>query len=119
MFKCPDCTDKYKEIDDLYEHIEEEHNSLISDDFTVAQYYYYKKTGKLHGKCVICKKQTDWNHATNKYHRFCKNPKCKDIYREEFKKRMIGKCTLPYLPIILFLNSSLYMSLHLGFLQNL
>lgn len=91
MFKCPNCTDKYKELDDLYEHIEEEHNSLISDDFTVAQYYYYKKTGKLHGKCVICKKQTDWNHATNKYHRFCKNPKCKDIYREEFKKRMIGK----------------------------
>ena len=91
MFKCPDCTDKFKIIEDLYEHIEEDHENSIPSDYTVPQYYYYKKTGKVHGNCVVCKKPTEWNTATNKYHRFCKNPKCKETYREEFKKRMIGK----------------------------
>ena len=91
MFKCPDCTDKFKIIEDLYEHIEEDHENSIPSDYTVPQYYYYKKTRKVHGNCVVCKKPTEWNTATNKYHRFCKNPKCKETYREEFKKRMIGK----------------------------
>lgn len=91
MFKCPDCQDRFKLIEDLYEHIEEGHESSIPSDYTVSQYYYYKKTGKVHGNCVVCKKPTEWNPSTNKYHRFCKNPDCKEKYREEFKKRMIGK----------------------------
>lgn len=89
MFKCTDCVDKFKELEDLYEHIEEDHESKIPSEYTVPQYYYYRKTGKVCGRCVICKKPTEWNKSTNKYHRFCKNPKCKNEYREEFKKRMI------------------------------
>lgn len=91
MFKCSDCTDKFNILEDLYEHIEEEHESNIPSDFEVSQYYYYKKTGKVHGNCVVCKKPTDWNSSTQKYHRFCNNPKCKETYREEFKRRMVGK----------------------------
>lgn len=91
MLNCPLCNDKYNVIEDLWDHLDEEHNDSIPKDFTPAQYLYSVKTGKTHGSCVICKKDTKWNLATNKYNRFCENPKCKEKYVEEFRKRMIGK----------------------------
>ena len=39
-------------------------------------------TGKKNGSCIVCKQETDWNEATQKYERFCKNPECKAKYRE-------------------------------------
>lgn len=57
----------------------------------MSRYVYYIKTGKENGRCVICKNPTGWNEKTGKYHRFCKNPKCKEKYVETFRKRMIGK----------------------------
>ncbi|WP_304576680.1 hypothetical protein [Romboutsia ilealis] len=91
MFICKICREKYKSLEGLYSHIEEEHEELIPKDMSVEQYYYFMKTGKSHGNCVMCKGATKWNESTQKYHRFCSNPKCKEKYKEEFKKRMIGK----------------------------
>ena len=91
MIKCTICNDKFNHIEDLYQHLEDEHNGLIPKNFTSSQYFYFLKTGKDKGRCIICKKPTKWCNVTNKYKRFCENPKCKDIYREIFKKRMIGK----------------------------
>lgn len=91
MYKCQLCGDNFVELEDLYGHLEDEHNDAIPKDFTVPQFYYYLKTGKSHGKCVICKMPTRWNDSTGKYHRFCDMPQCKEKYRKEFKKRMIGK----------------------------
>ena len=88
---CPLCDDNFKSEDGLILHIEEEHSDSIPKGFSTQQYIYYTKTGKTHGNCVVCKKETTWNEVTNKYNRFCKNPKCKQQYRELFKKRMIGK----------------------------
>lgn len=90
-FKCFNCNERFRNIEDVYDHIEEEHEDSIPKDFSVQQYYYYQKTGRSSGKCIICKNPTGWNYSTNKYHRFCKNPKCKEKYREQFKSRMIGK----------------------------
>ena len=90
LFKCVCCTDKYEQLPDLYQHIEEEHEDIIPKDFTAAQFYYAEKTGKMHGTCVMCKGKTKWNETTSKYHRFCDNPKCKEEYRQIFVKRMIG-----------------------------
>lgn len=91
MNKCLVCGDNFNEPEDLYAHMDEEHADAIPKDFTAAQYNYYLKTGKSQGTCVVDKAPTTWNESTNKYHRFCDKPSCKEKYREEFKKRMIGK----------------------------
>ena len=90
LFKCPNCNDKYEQLPDLLSHIEDEHKDSIPKDQSAAQYYYMTKTGKTHGNCVVCKRETKWNDVTGKYHRFCGRPECKEKYREVFKNRMIG-----------------------------
>jgi len=77
--------------DDFVVHIEKKHDEMIPEDQTPWQFSYYLRTGKDHGNCVVCKQETGWNESTHKYNRFCDNPRCKEKYREEFKKRMIGK----------------------------
>lgn len=74
-----------------------QHPEIIPEGYTPARYFYYLQTGKTGNQCIICKSPTEWNEGTGKYERFCKNPKCKEQYREIFKKRMInrhGKVTL-------------------------
>ena len=91
MYKCDLCDEKFNEKEDLIDHIEEEHSDSIPKNYTAAQYYYVLKTGRVHGSCVMCKMETRWNEATGKYHRFCDMPACKEKYKKEFRKRMIGK----------------------------
>lgn len=90
-YKCKICNKQYVDLSSLLNHIEHKHKEMIPEDMNVNQYYYYMKTGKTHGNCVMCKQPTEWNKNTNKYNRFCNNPSCKEKYREIFKKRMIGK----------------------------
>lgn len=90
-YKCKICNKQYIDLTSLLNHIENKHKEMIPQDMNVNQYYYYMKTGKTHGNCVMCKQPTEWNKNTNKYNRFCNNPSCKEKYREIFKKRMIGK----------------------------
>ena len=77
--------------DDFVSHLEKKHDELIPKDQTPWQFSYFLRTGKNHGSCIICHKDTKWNEKTHKYNRFCDNPKCKEKYREIFKNRMIGK----------------------------
>lgn len=91
MFTCKICKKKFTELTGLYNHIEYKHKEMIPKNMSVQQYYYYMKTGKSNGNCVMCKQPTSWNGNTNKYNRFCDDPKCKEEYAKEFKKRMIGK----------------------------
>lgn len=74
-----------------------QHHGTIPDEYSYSRYFYFVITGKTHGRCIICEKDTEWNEATQKYERFCKDPKCKEKYREIFKARMIkryGKVSL-------------------------
>jgi hypothetical protein len=89
--RCKYCDTFFIDVDAYVLHLEEVHGDMIPEDMDGWQYYYYLKTGKMNGSCIICKKKTRWNTSTHKYNRFCDNPKCKEIYREIFKKRMIGK----------------------------
>lgn len=88
-YDCPNCV--FKKPEDLYLHIEEKHQDCIPNGMSPSQYYFYRRTGKAEGTCVVCKKPTTWNESTHKYNRFCTNPKCKTKYREIFKQRMVGK----------------------------
>ena len=88
---CKFCGEYMKSYDLYVSHIESSHSELIPQDMTAWRFVYYLKTGKTHGSCIICKKDTEWNEKTHKYHRFCNNPKCKEKYVETFRNRMIGK----------------------------
>ena len=91
IIHCKFC-DKLCDYEAQYaDHIEKKHFDMIIPGMVPRQFVYYLRTGRTHGSCVICKSPTEWNDKTNKYHRFCKNPKCKEKYRETFKNRMIGK----------------------------
>ena len=91
VYKCPDCGAKYKSLQTWGNHMANAHPELIPSGWSYARYFYYVQTGKKTGSCVICKKDTNWNEATQKYERFCENPQCKETYREEFKSRMLVK----------------------------
>lgn len=88
---CKFCGEYMKSYDSYVSHIESSHSESIPQDMTAWRFVYYLKTGKTHGSCIICKKDTEWNEKTHKYHRFCNNPKCKEKYVETFRNRMIGK----------------------------
>lgn len=91
MIKCHFCDFRTPDVLKYTNHLEQAHGDLLPEGMGGDQFYYSLKTGKTHGKCVQCGKPTGWNEKTHKYHRFCDNPKCKEAYREIFKKRMIGK----------------------------
>lgn len=90
LFKCPNCNDKFEQLPDLLNHIEEDHSDSIPKDQTSEQYYYMMRTGKTHGNCIVCKRPTKWKEATGKYHRFCGRVTCNETYRKTFQDRMIG-----------------------------
>lgn len=95
--KCKYCTKNFNNLDDYAAHMEKSHYDMIPVGMSPRQYVYILKTGKTSGTCVICKNPTKWNDRTNKYHRFCENPKCKEAYIKIFRKRMMdkyGKITL-------------------------
>ena len=89
--KCKFCDKRFNDVDHYVVHLEQKHADMIPQDMVPHQYFYFLKTGKKHGNCVMCKQPTTWNPKTNKYARFCDNPKCKDEYIKMFQNRMIGK----------------------------
>ena len=91
VIKCPFCDRRFDDQTSFAEHLEKKHLDEIPPDMEPYQYYYYLRTGKKNGNCVICKKETKWNPKTMKYHRFCENPACREKYIEQFRTRMIGK----------------------------
>ena len=95
--KCPFCVDIYDNINNLCEHIEEEHSDELPDNFTPLRYLYYVRNNKTSGSCITCKKDTEWNETTGRYESFCGNPKCREKYVELVRNRMrnkYGKTTL-------------------------
>lgn len=89
--RCKYCDARLKDYDHYASHLEKHHSEMIPKDMTAWQFIFYLRTGKTHGTCVICKKDTEWNDKTHKYHRFCNDPKCKEKYIAQFRSRMIGK----------------------------
>lgn len=98
FYKCPFCTNRYVANDKkdqpkaksaLYAHMEEQHHEDLHG-LSPAQVYFNYKYKKTRGSCVMCHAETKWNESVERYERFC-SEKCKEAYREEFKKRMKAK----------------------------
>lgn len=97
VVKCKFCDNRFTDFDKYVAHIEQAHNDMIPEGMSPQEFTYSVKTGKTHGNCIICKAPTNFNPKTNKYYRYCSNPKCKEKYIETFRNRMIsvyGKTTL-------------------------
>lgn len=90
-YKCPVCSKIYSNLNGWTSHIEKLHPDDIPSGYSPARYFYFLQTKKTHGNCIVCSKKTEWNEETHKYQRFCNDPKCKEKYREVFKKRMMNK----------------------------
>lgn len=91
VFRCPDCKKEYNSLTTWGNHVQKMHPETIPNGYSPARYFYYLQTGKDHGTCIVCKRDTQFNEASAKYERFCTDPKCKEQYREMFKNRMISK----------------------------
>ena len=78
-------------------HYETKHKNLLPEGMSGYRWFYYLLTKKDRGSCVECKGETDFNEITMKYSRFCNNPQCKQKYKEERDRRMMGKYGKLYL----------------------
>lgn len=90
-FKCPECGMKFSSMPGWSKHIKVHHPGLIPKGYSDMQFLYYCVTGRTHGNCIQCGKETAWNETNGKYNRFCNNPKCKEEYTKIAKQRMIDK----------------------------
>ena len=88
-YKCLYCEDRYIRKD-LIEHIDKEHEELIPDGSESAQVVYDLVNGtKGAGRCRVCNKATAWNSSSKRYDVLCKDPRCTQKMREEYKKNML------------------------------
>ena len=90
-FKCPECGMKFSSMPGWSKHIKVHHPGLIPKGYSDMRFLYYCVTGRTHGNCIQCGKETTWNETNGKYNRFCNNPKCKEEYTKIAKQRMIDK----------------------------
>lgn len=91
VYRCPECRKPFRTLGSWANHMNNAHPEVRPKGYTDQRFFYYILTGKTHGNCIVCKKETEWNEETGKYNRFCSNPKCKEDYRNVFKERMISK----------------------------
>lgn len=90
-YKCPSCGRKFKTLTGWGDHMETLHSDEIPEGYSISRYFYYTMTGKTHGTCRTCKKDTDWNEESQKYNQYCNNPACKQAYVKIAKQRVINQ----------------------------
>ena len=89
-YKCPYC--EYRNYrSELINHVDEEHDDMIPKDYTAARIVYNTINKKDHGSCMICHKETKWDETKQRYDTLCGNPKCKKVYVEIVRSRMVKK----------------------------
>lgn len=89
-YKCPYC-DERSERNKLIDHVEDEHEDLIPQNYTPTQVVFNSINKKDHGTCIVCKNPTKWNEKVGRYDRLCSNPKCREKLRQEFKNNALNK----------------------------
>ena len=89
--RCPICNKDYKDVMALASHIELKHETDVPDGWSGLKFIFYKKHGRINGKCMVCGKDTEFNETTGKPNRLCNNPNCKIQLRKNYENNMIKK----------------------------
>lgn len=90
-YLCPFC-DKRFIREDLVDHVEDKHEEMIPEGFTVLRYvfnYVNKKPLDYHGKCTECGGPTPWDENKARYDRQCGKKACHDSYVKKFEQNMM------------------------------
>jgi ribosomal protein S18 acetylase RimI-like enzyme len=87
-YKCPYCNARL-ERSALIKHVDKFHQELIPDGFTSTRIVYNSVNKTDGGKCRVCGKPTEWREDTGRYNVLCKDPKCKQKMRDDYKKNML------------------------------
>lgn len=87
--KCLLCDKVFKDKASLVNHINNVHRDNIPENWSASRYENYLRTNNTSGKCIICKKDTEWNESTWKYNRLCDDPKCKEKSAKKAKDNMV------------------------------
>lgn len=90
-YLCPFC-DKRFTREDLIDHVEDKHEEMIPEGFTVLRYvfnYVNKKPLDYHGKCTECGGPTPWDENKARYDRQCGKKACHDSYVKKFEQNMM------------------------------
>ena len=97
-YKCTACGRTARLKDDMIEHLNRYHAKLLEEEGLDAAQFLYKSThGTIHGRCMVCGSETEWNDKTGKPHKLCDNPKCRETLRKNAVTnhiRVHGKETL-------------------------
>ena len=92
-YKCMYC-DKRFNRSDLVNHVTEDHEDMIPEDFTPLRLvfnYVNKKPLSYHGKCTECGGATPWDENKGRYDRQCGKKACHDSYVKKFENNMVNK----------------------------
>ena len=77
MAKCPVCGKTFKKRDLCAEHIDKLHEERKAETgMDSYQLMYFSTHGTLHGKCMMCGGDTQWNDRTGKPFKLCGKPEC-------------------------------------------
>lgn len=97
-YRCHFCGRTARLKDDMIEHLNRYHAKNLEEEGLDAAQSLYKSThGTIHGRCMVCGAETDWNEKTGKPHKLCNNPKCRETLRQNAVTnhiRVHGKETL-------------------------
>lgn len=95
---CPYCGKYFAVKQKAVDHINQYHSvQLDKDQMDASQSLYYSTHGSIHGLCMACGRNTEWNYKTGKPYKVCSDPNCRQILSKRADQNMMkiyGKKTL-------------------------
>lgn len=98
MANCAYCRRYFRSKQDCLDHMNQYHGKeLERDQLDAAQSLYKSTHGTIHGACMMCGKETEWNYKTGKPFKMCNDPTCREKLSKIADRNMMrvyGKKTL-------------------------
>lgn len=84
-YPCPYC-DKKLTRGDLIDHVLDDHEMMIPEDYSAARVVYDSINKKNYGTCMVCgAKVYEWDPNICRYKNICNDPKCMEAVRQKAK----------------------------------